>query len=57
MVENKNTSDGYDPGQKNSEDQKFLDFEKPIENISEKTLSPDFKRNKKIHNSWLITHG
>ena len=36
MVENKNTSDGYDPGQKNSEDQKFLDFEKPIENISEK---------------------
>jgi len=27
------------------------------ENISEKTLSPDFKRNKKIHNSWLITHG
>ncbi|ADT68566.1 MULTISPECIES: bifunctional 23S rRNA (guanine(2069)-N(7))-methyltransferase RlmK/23S rRNA (guanine(2445)-N(2))-methyltransferase RlmL [Pseudoalteromonas] len=27
------------------------------ENISEKTLSPDFKRNKKIHNSWLIKHG
>ena len=27
------------------------------ENISEKTLSPDFKRNKQIHNSWLITHG
>ncbi len=26
-------------------------------NISDKTLSPDFKRNKKIHNSWLITHG
>jgi 23S rRNA (guanine2445-N2)-methyltransferase / 23S rRNA (guanine2069-N7)-methyltransferase len=26
-------------------------------NISEKTLSPDFKRNKQIHNSWLITHG
>ena len=26
-------------------------------NISENTLSPDFKRNKKIHNSWLITHG
>ena len=30
---------------------------KITENISEKTLSPDFKRNKKIHNSWLITHG
>ena len=27
------------------------------ENISEKTLSPDFKRNKKIHNSRLIKHG
>ncbi|KAF7769780.1 23S rRNA (guanine2445-N2)-methyltransferase / 23S rRNA (guanine2069-N7)-methyltransferase [Pseudoalteromonas citrea] len=27
------------------------------DNISEKTLSPDFKRNKQIHNSWLITHG
>ena len=27
------------------------------ENISDKTLSPDFKRNKQIHNSWLITHG
>lgn len=27
------------------------------ENISENTLSPDFKRNKKIHNSWLIKHG
>ncbi|WP_413402167.1 bifunctional 23S rRNA (guanine(2069)-N(7))-methyltransferase RlmK/23S rRNA (guanine(2445)-N(2))-methyltransferase RlmL [Pseudoalteromonas sp. KJ71-7] len=27
------------------------------ENISDKTLSPDFKRNKKIHNSWLIKHG
>ena len=27
------------------------------ENISEKTLSPDFKRNKKIHNSLLIKHG
>ncbi|URQ99845.1 bifunctional 23S rRNA (guanine(2069)-N(7))-methyltransferase RlmK/23S rRNA (guanine(2445)-N(2))-methyltransferase RlmL [Pseudoalteromonas sp. SCSIO 43095] len=27
------------------------------ENISEKTLSLDFKRNKKIHNSWLIKHG
>ena len=27
------------------------------ENISEKTLSTDFKRNKKIHNSWLIKHG
>ncbi|WP_105168425.1 bifunctional 23S rRNA (guanine(2069)-N(7))-methyltransferase RlmK/23S rRNA (guanine(2445)-N(2))-methyltransferase RlmL [Pseudoalteromonas sp. T1lg23B] len=27
------------------------------ENISEQTLSPDFKRNKQIHNSWLITHG
>lgn len=26
-------------------------------NISEQTISPDFKRNKKIHNSWLITHG
>ncbi|MBE0456913.1 MAG: bifunctional 23S rRNA (guanine(2069)-N(7))-methyltransferase RlmK/23S rRNA (guanine(2445)-N(2))-methyltransferase RlmL [Pseudoalteromonas prydzensis] len=26
-------------------------------NISDKTISPDFKRNKKIHNSWLITHG
>jgi len=26
-------------------------------NISDKTLSPDFKRNKQIHNSWLITHG
>ncbi|KPH64980.1 23S rRNA methyltransferase [Pseudoalteromonas porphyrae] len=26
-------------------------------NISEKTISPDFKRNKRIHNSWLITHG
>ena len=36
MVVNKNTSDGYDPGQKNSEDQKFLDFEKPIQEISEK---------------------
>lgn len=24
-------------------------------NISDKTLSPDFKRNKNIHNSWLIT--
>ena len=36
MVVNKNTSDGYDPGQKNSEDQKFLDFEKPIQDISEK---------------------
>ena len=36
MVENKNTSDGYDPGQINSEDQKFLDFEKPIQDISEK---------------------
>ncbi|BDF94439.1 bifunctional 23S rRNA (guanine(2069)-N(7))-methyltransferase RlmK/23S rRNA (guanine(2445)-N(2))-methyltransferase RlmL [Pseudoalteromonas haloplanktis] len=27
------------------------------QNISEQTLSPDFKRNKQIHNSWLITHG
>ncbi|WP_125721377.1 bifunctional 23S rRNA (guanine(2069)-N(7))-methyltransferase RlmK/23S rRNA (guanine(2445)-N(2))-methyltransferase RlmL [Pseudoalteromonas rubra] len=27
------------------------------ENVSEQTLSPDFKRNKQIHNSWLITHG
>ena len=27
------------------------------ENISDKTLSPDFKRNKQIHNSWLIRHG
>ena len=27
------------------------------ENISDKTISPDFKRNKQIHNSWLITHG
>ena len=36
MVENKNTSDGYDPGKKNSEDQKFLDFEKSIQDISEK---------------------
>ncbi len=24
------------------------------ENISEQTLSPDFKRNKHIHNAWLI---
>ncbi|SFC96251.1 bifunctional 23S rRNA (guanine(2069)-N(7))-methyltransferase RlmK/23S rRNA (guanine(2445)-N(2))-methyltransferase RlmL [Pseudoalteromonas denitrificans] len=24
-------------------------------NISDKTISPDFKRNKNIHNSWLIT--
>jgi len=24
--------------------------------ISDKTISPDFKRNKQIHNSWLITH-
>ncbi|MCF2858608.1 bifunctional 23S rRNA (guanine(2069)-N(7))-methyltransferase RlmK/23S rRNA (guanine(2445)-N(2))-methyltransferase RlmL [Pseudoalteromonas sp. SMS1] len=27
------------------------------ENISAQTLSPDFKRNKQIHNSWIITHG
>ncbi|MFC3032094.1 bifunctional 23S rRNA (guanine(2069)-N(7))-methyltransferase RlmK/23S rRNA (guanine(2445)-N(2))-methyltransferase RlmL [Pseudoalteromonas fenneropenaei] len=27
------------------------------ENISDQTISPDFKRNKQIHNSWLITHG
>ncbi|CCQ11839.1 23S rRNA (guanine-N-2-)-methyltransferase rlmL [Pseudoalteromonas luteoviolacea B = ATCC 29581] len=24
--------------------------------ISDNTISPDFKRNKQIHNSWLITH-
>lgn len=27
------------------------------QNTSVETLSPDFKRNKQIHNSWLITHG
>lgn len=26
------------------------------ENITEQTLSPDFERNKKIHNCWLIHH-
>lgn len=36
MSDQKNTSDGYNPGKKISEDQKFLDFEKPIQEISEK---------------------
>ncbi len=26
------------------------------ENISDKTLSPDFKRNQQIHNAWQVTH-
>ena len=25
-------------------------------NITDKTLSPDFNRNKNIHNAWLITY-
>ncbi len=34
----------------------LLDLGLIAKNISESTLSPDFKRNKQIHNSWLITH-
>ena len=36
MSDQKNTSDGYNPGKNISEDRKFLDFEKPIQEISEK---------------------
>lgn len=32
----------------------LLDLGLIAENISDKTLSPDFKRNKQIHNAWLI---
>lgn len=27
-----------------------------VENITDKTLDPDFQRNRKIHNCWLIQH-
>ena len=27
-----------------------------VENITKKTLDPDFQRNQKIHNCWLIRH-
>jgi len=27
-----------------------------VENITTKTLDPDFQRNQKIHNCWLIRH-
>ncbi len=27
-----------------------------VENITEDTLDPDFQRNQKIHNCWLIRH-
>ena len=32
----------------------LLDLGLIAENISDKTLSPDFKRNQQIHNAWLI---
>lgn len=32
----------------------LLDLSLIAENISERTLSPDFQRNKQIHNAWLI---
>jgi 23S rRNA (guanine2445-N2)-methyltransferase / 23S rRNA (guanine2069-N7)-methyltransferase len=27
-----------------------------VEDITDKTFDPDFQRNKKIHNCWLINH-
>lgn len=37
------------------DEEKLNELGLQAKNISEKTLSPDFKRNKHIHNSWLIT--
>ena len=35
-------------------DSVLVDYQ--VENITDKTLDPDFQRNQKIHNCWLIRH-